>query len=61
MLYHRYRLPTTCSTAGTERIVQALFEQVYYREILFSLALARASADPIQHIRDVIPVVFSAS
>jgi len=42
---------------GTESIVQALFEQVYQREIRFSLALAQACANPMPHIREVIPVI----
>jgi ribonuclease BN (tRNA processing enzyme) len=50
------RLPVI-GPPGTEHIVQALFEQVYQREILFSLALAQATADPMQHIREVIPVI----
>ena len=42
---------------GTHKIVQALFEQVYQREIAFSLKLAQATASPLQHIRDVVSVI----
>jgi len=41
---------------GTDQIVQALFEQVYHREIAFSLALAHATATPMRDIRAVVPV-----
>lgn len=41
---------------GTERIVQALFDQVYEREIHFSLALARATASAKVDIRQVVHV-----
>ncbi len=41
---------------GTEGIVQALFDQVYRREIAFSLALAHATATPKPDIRAVVPV-----
>jgi len=42
--------------AGTERIVQALFDQVYEREIRFSLALAQATATPKTDIHQVVQV-----
>lgn len=42
--------------SGTDRIVQALFDQVYNREILFSLALHRAIGAPMRDIRDVVTV-----
>jgi ribonuclease BN (tRNA processing enzyme) len=41
---------------GTEQIVQALFDQVYQREIAFSLALAHATATSKPDIRAVVPV-----
>src|SRR5215208_3270494 len=41
---------------GTDGIVQALFDQVYHREIAFSLALARAAGTPERDIRDVVTV-----
>lgn len=41
---------------GTEQIVQALFDQVYKREIRFSLALAQATATPKVDIRQVVQV-----
>src|SRR6266542_3317985 len=49
------RLPVI-GPAGTERIVQALFDQVYDREIRFSLALAQATATPKPDIRQVVQV-----
>lgn len=41
---------------GTEQIVQALFDQVYQREIAFSLALAHATATPLRDIRAVVSI-----
>jgi ribonuclease Z len=42
--------------AGTQQIVQALFDQVYAREIRFSLALAQATNTPKPDIRHVVQV-----
>lgn len=41
---------------GTQEIVRALFDQVYAREIRFSLALARAAGDPLRPIHEVVRV-----
>jgi ribonuclease Z len=41
---------------GTDRIVTALLDQVYDREIAFSLALARARDEPIIDIHEVVTV-----
>ncbi len=39
---------------GTDSIIAALFNQVYPREIAFSLALARVAEDPLRDIREVV-------
>lgn len=41
---------------GTAQIVQALFDDVYHRELAFSQALARATNTPLANIRDVVQV-----
>lgn len=41
---------------GTAAIVQALFDQVYQREIMFSQTLANAIGEPMPDIHDVLQV-----
>jgi ribonuclease BN (tRNA processing enzyme) len=41
---------------GTDQIVQALFEQIYQREIAFSHAFANATATPLLNIQDVVHI-----
>lgn len=41
---------------GTDTIVAALLDQVYQREIAFTLALARAAGQPVRDIHEVVSV-----